>query len=263
MQKGSMSPEFREPHRHGDPVVADERGVVWIAPPHDHDASVPSPARASAGFGAFWFPRQVSHVRGRLVVAPSRPGSGLVGSRANVFPRACAACSGYRGREVDLGFVAGQRPLQGHGGLDELGLLRLVEVALSTRRGLGGVPGGSRDRGSGSRFGERLAGQLPTSRLVGGGENLPAHTGCAQRARPLPFVWYDLLGLTEPCCGQARAADARSPGGVAHGPGPAADTTGSWRRGCRSVRFDGGGWWRPPRWRGPLGVGPPRPRFGA
>jgi hypothetical protein len=47
----------REPHRHGDPVVADERGVVWIALPHDHYVSVPSPARASARFGACWFPR--------------------------------------------------------------------------------------------------------------------------------------------------------------------------------------------------------------
>jgi hypothetical protein len=151
-----------------------------------------------------------------LVVASSRPGSGRVGSRADSFPRACAAFPGYRGREVERGFVGGQRQLQGQGGVDELGLLWLVEVALSARRGLGACT----RRVPGSRFGERFDGQLPTSRLVGGGENLPAHTGCARTARPLPFVWYDLLGLTEPRCGRARAADARSPGSVAHGPGP-------------------------------------------
>jgi hypothetical protein len=116
----------------------------------------------SATFGVGWLSRQVGQVRGLLV-------------RANSFPRACAACPGYRGREIELGFVAGQRPLQGHGGVDELGLLRLVEVAVHsagawwcTRR----VPG--------SRFGERLDGQLPTSRLVAAGRICRPHTGCAR-----------------------------------------------------------------------------------
>jgi hypothetical protein len=192
--------------------------VVWCGLPHhtSTDASVPSPARASARFGACWFPRQVSHVRGRLVVAPSRPGSGRVGSRANSFPRVCAACPGYRGREVELGFVAGQRPLQGQGGVDELGLLWLVELALSTRRGLGGVPGRSGIEVWG-------ASRWPAADISPGGrrgESAGRHGVCEQRPRPLPFVWYDLLALREPRCGRARAADARSPGGVAHGPGP-------------------------------------------
>jgi hypothetical protein len=59
MQKGSMPPEFVEPHRQRDLVVADELGVVWIAPPREHEVSVPSWAR-------------VGQVRGLLVLAPVR-----------------------------------------------------------------------------------------------------------------------------------------------------------------------------------------------
>lgn len=259
MQKGSMSPEFREPHRHGDPVVADERGVVWIAPPHDHDASVPSPARASARFG------------GLLVPASSQPRSGSVGCRAK--SARFGACW-----FAPIRFLERARPVPDIGGARSTWASSPASVhcratAASMNWAFSGwlrwlcpLGGGLVVYQAGPGIEVWGASRWPAADIPPGGrrgESAGPHGVCAQRARPLPFVWYDLLGLTEPRCGRARAADARSPGGVAHGPGPAADTTGSWRRGCRSVRFDGGGWWRPPRWRGPLGVGPPRPRFGA
>jgi hypothetical protein len=187
MQKGSMSPEFREPHRHGDPVVADERGVVWIAPPHDHDASVPSPRPGrqpgsgpvgsrvkSATFGDGWLSRQVGQVRGLLVRAPirflerARPvpdigaaRSSWASSPASVHCRATAASMNW----AFSGWLMWLCPPGG-------GLVVYQAVP-------------------GSRFGERLDGQLATSRLVGGGENLPGHTGVRAAGPPvaLRLVW--------------------------------------------------------------------------
>jgi hypothetical protein len=60
MQKGSMPPEFVEPHRQRDLVVADELGVVWIAPPREARS-----VGAELGQG-------VGQVRGLLVLAPVR-----------------------------------------------------------------------------------------------------------------------------------------------------------------------------------------------
>jgi hypothetical protein len=88
MQKGSIPPEFVEPHRQRDLVVADELGVVWIAPPREHEVSVPSWARASARFGACWFSRQFvsSTVRG---VSPMWGREAELTFRSNVHRVAC------------------------------------------------------------------------------------------------------------------------------------------------------------------------------
>ena len=156
--EGFDASEFLEPYRHRDPVVADELGVVMICPTtRAPKRRCRSSARASAKFWACWFSRQ------------------FVLERAWPVPD-------LGGPEIELGFVADQRPPHGHGGVDELGHLRLIEVAPSAPRRLGGVPGGVHDPGLGSAS---MARCRHPAWWAAGKTSPPTRRVRAQRAHPL------------------------------------------------------------------------------